>query len=85
MGLVAPSCADRQHAIKCISVVHGMTIALAWEWLDHDDARAIEIAEVLPQRAILIASLSGGATIELDRQVRESRSKGSEGKAARET
>ena len=47
MGLVAPSCANRQHAIKCISVVHGMTIAQAWEWLDHDDARAIEIAEEL--------------------------------------
>ena|SRR6516164_9888552 len=29
MGLVAPSCANRQHAIKCISVVHGMTIAQA--------------------------------------------------------
>jgi hypothetical protein len=24
-----------------------MTIALTWEWLDHDDARAIEIAEEL--------------------------------------
>jgi hypothetical protein len=47
MGLVTPRCANRQHAIKRISVVHGMTIAQAWQWLDHDDARALEIAEVL--------------------------------------
>jgi hypothetical protein len=26
-----------------------MTIAQAWEWLDHDDARAIEIAEERPR------------------------------------
>jgi len=51
-------CANRQHAIKRISVVHGMTIAQAWEWLDHDDARAIEITVVLsttcdPHRCVI--------------------------------
>ena len=40
-------CANRQHAIKRISVVHGMTIAQAWEWLDCNDGMAIDLAEAL--------------------------------------
>jgi hypothetical protein len=44
---VTPPCPRRRYAINRISAVRGVTIAQAWEWLDCQDARAVDIAEAL--------------------------------------
>jgi hypothetical protein len=44
---VAPPCPWRMHAIRRISAITGRTLAQAWEWLDCQDGRAIDIAEAL--------------------------------------
>jgi hypothetical protein len=42
-----PPCPRRRRAIERISAIRGFTIAQAWEWLDHNDGMAIDIAEAL--------------------------------------
>ena len=44
---VVPPCPRRRHAINRVAAVRGWTIAQAWEWLDCQDGRAIDIAEAL--------------------------------------
>ena len=39
--------ADRMHAIFRIAELSGKSIAASWEWLDRDDAMALQVSEAL--------------------------------------
>jgi hypothetical protein len=44
-----PPCPRREYALHRISALRGMSLEAAGAWLDHADAQAIEIAEVLAE------------------------------------